>query len=65
MTSQRDSHTKTDVKPEMEFHMINIIQVALPMRAQRKNMTFKCKDDCTLTKHTYSVYTLTLCTQLA
>ena len=32
-------------KPEMEFHMINIIYAALPMCAQTVNMTFPCKDD--------------------
>ena len=51
MTSQRDSHTTTDVKPEiipeMEFHMINIIYAALYMRAQTENTTFSGKDKCT------------------
>ena len=36
-------------KPEMEFHMINMMYAALPMRA---TTTFSCKDDCILTKHT-------------
>ena len=39
-------------KTEMELHMINIIYVALPMRAQTEKTTFLCKDDCTLMKHT-------------
>ena len=39
-------------KPEMEFHMMNIIYAALSMRAQTEKTTFSCKDDCTLTKHT-------------
>ena len=37
----------------MEFHMINITYVALHMRAQTEKSTFSCKDDCTLTKHTW------------
>ena len=52
MTSQLDSHTTTDIKPDMEFHMMNIIYAALSISAQAKKMTFSCKDDCTLTKHT-------------
>ena len=36
----------------MEFHMINIIYLAWPIRAQTEKTTFSCKDDCTLTKHT-------------
>ena len=40
-------------KPEMEFHMINIIYAALPMRAQTEKTTFSCKDDYTLKKHTW------------
>ena len=32
-------------KPEMEFHMINMIYAALPMREQTENTTFSCKDD--------------------
>ena len=39
-------------KPEMEFHMMNIIYAALSISAQAKKTTFSCKDDCTLTKHT-------------
>ena len=39
-------------KPEMEFHMINIMYVALPMCAQTEKTTFSCKDECILTKHT-------------
>ena len=39
-------------KPEMEFHMINIIYAALSIRAQTEKTTFSCKDDCTLTKPT-------------
>ena len=39
-------------KPEMEFHMINMIYVALSMRAQTEKTTLSCKDDCTLMKHT-------------
>ena len=38
-------------KPEMEFHMINIIYAALPTHAQTEKTTFSCKD-MTLTKHT-------------
>ena len=37
----------------MEFHMINIIYAALSIRAQTEKTTFSCKDDCTLTKHTW------------
>ena len=36
-----------------KLHMINIIYVALPMGAQTEKTTFSCKDDCTLTKHTW------------
>ena len=39
-------------KPEMEFHMTNIIYAALSMRAQTGKTRFSCKDDCTLTKPT-------------
>ena len=42
-----------DSKPEMEFHMINIMYVALSIRVQTEKTTFSCKDDCTLTKHTW------------
>ena len=41
-------------KLEMEFSMINIIYAALLMHAQTEKMTFSCKDDCTLMKHTRS-----------
>ena len=41
-----------DSKPEMEFHMINIIYAEFSIRAQTEKTTFSCKDDCTLTKHT-------------
>ena len=33
--------------------MINIMYLTFPMRAQTENTTFSCKDDCTLTKHTW------------
>ena len=36
----------------MQFHVINIIDAALPTHAQTEKTTFSCKDDCTLTKHT-------------
>ena len=36
----------------MEFHMINIMHAALPIRPQTERTTFSCKDDCILTKHT-------------
>ena len=36
----------------MEFHMINTIYAALPMRAQTEKTIFLCKDDCTLTNFT-------------
>ena len=39
-------------KPEMEFHMMNIIYAALSISAQTEKTTFSCKDDCTLTKYT-------------
>ena len=53
MTSHRDSHTITDVKPEiipgvkigMEFPMINILYAALPMRALTDKTTISCKDN--------------------
>ena len=32
-------------KPEMEFHMIDMIYAALPMGAQTEKTTFSCKDD--------------------
>ena len=31
-------------KPEMEFHMIDVIYGVLPMRAQTEKMTFSWKD---------------------
>ena len=61
MTSHLFGHTTTDVKPgicyqvskpEMEFHMIDIIYVALSIGAQTEKTTFSCKDDCTMTRHT-------------
>ena len=30
----------------MEFNMINVIYMALPMHTQTKKTTFSCKDDC-------------------
>ena len=33
--------------------MIDKIYAALPMRTQTENASFLCKDDCTLTKHTW------------
>ena len=53
MTSHLDSHTTTDVKPdmlqvsepEMEFHLIDIIYAALPMGEQTEKTTFSCKDN--------------------
>ena len=50
-------------KPEMEFHMINIIYATLPMYEQREKMIFiTYKDDSTLTKHTrcwtYNIFQL-------
>ena len=39
-------------KPEIEFHMIDIIYAALPMGPQTEKATFLCKDVCTLMKHT-------------
>ena len=32
-------------KLEMEFHMIDVINMALPMRGQTEKTTFSCKDD--------------------
>ena len=29
----------------MEFHMINMMYAALPMRAQTEKMAFSCKDE--------------------
>ena len=61
MTSPHDCHTTTDVKPEMipgqaskpemKFHMINMIYAALSIRTHTENTTFLCKDDRKLTKH--------------
>ena len=49
----------------MEFHMINIIYAALPMRAQTEKTTFSRKDNCSLTKRTrrwtYSALRYFLC----
>ena len=53
MTSHLDSHTTTDVIPDMSsgvqtgngIHMIDIIYAALPMCAQTEKTTFSCKDD--------------------
>ena len=60
MIFPRDSHTTTDVKlemipgvAEMELHMMNMIYAALPMHAQTEKTTFSCKDNFTLTKHTW------------
>ena len=60
MTSHRDSHNTTDVKPEMipglyagngiSHDEYNI--AALSIGVQTEKMTFSCKDDCTLTNHT-------------
>ena len=36
----------------MEFHIIDITDTALNIRAQTEKTTFSCKDDWTLTKHT-------------
>ena len=36
----------------MEFYRINIIYVALSIRAQTEKTTFSYKDNCTLKKHT-------------
>ena len=40
MISHLNRHTTTDVKLEMEFHMINMIYVVLPTRAQIEKITF-------------------------
>ena len=40
-------------KLEMEFYMINMMYAALPMRTQTENITFSCKDNSTLRKHTW------------
>ena len=37
-------------KPELEFHIINIMYAALPMRAHTEKTTFSCKDNWLLTK---------------
>ena len=58
MTSHLDSHTKILIcskvsKPEMEFHMIDIIYAALPMRAKTGKTTFSCKEDQGKSLHVY------------
>ena len=40
MTSPLDSNGTTDIKPEMELHMINTIYAALPVRTNRKDDIF-------------------------
>ena len=60
MTSHRDSHTTTDVKPEIIPGILtgngipndkyDVCDIAI--RAQTENTTFSWKDDCTLMKHT-------------
>ena len=58
MPSHLDSHTTTDVKPEMlsvdqtgnAIPHENIIYEEVPMRTQTEKTTFSCKDDSTLTK---------------
>ena len=40
-------------KPKMEFNMKNIIYLALRMCMHPEKTTFSCKDDFTLTKHTW------------
>ena len=40
-------------KPDMELHMINMMYAALSMRTQTEKTAFSCKDDCSLTKHTW------------
>ena len=50
----------------MEFHMINMMYAALPMSAQTEKTTFLSKDNCTLTKLTWTYSTLWyffICTQ--
>ena len=41
------------LKPEMEFHMINITYAAMHVRAETEKTTFPCKDDCILMEHTH------------
>ena len=43
MPAHLDSNTKTDIKLEMEFHMINIMYAALHMC--QKQTTFSCNDN--------------------
>ena len=60
MTSHRDTHTTTDVKPEMipgvytrngiPYDKYDVRGIA--MCTQTEKMTFSCKDDCALTMHT-------------
>ena len=40
-------------KPEIDFHMIGIINAALPMQAQTEKTTFSCKDDQGKSWHVY------------
>ena len=40
-------------KPEIDFHIINIIYAALPMHAQIEKTTFSCKDDYCKALHIY------------
>ena len=40
-------------KPEIEFHMIDIIYAALPICAQTGKATFSCKDDYGKSLHVY------------
>ena len=43
MTSHLNSHGTTDITPEIELHMINIIYAALPIRDQQKRQYFHSK----------------------
>ena len=47
----------------MEFHMMNITYAALHMCTQTEKITFSCKDDCILTKHTWRWTYSPLCLQ--
>ena len=50
ITSNLNSYRTTDIKPEMELHMMYKIYAVLPMRKQTEKTTFSCKDDqCNLT----------------
>ena len=40
-------------KPEIEFHMMDIMYAALHMRAHTKKTTFSCKDDKGESLHVY------------